>query len=164
MIRISNIISMIFSGCVFPFRYNGDFYDSCDMVWNIRMVLTSNSNMLQDYGSCGTSVGLDGEEITYGKCGDDCPKYESTWGTDETLRVTVIGDTARTDSAIKDLTNTDIVFPDMVTIKGSAELYPDSQGDYHQLPYPAISSNGLPVYQHSARDERFIINSGQHNI
>ena len=74
--------------------------------------------------------------------------------------MTVTGDTARTDPAIKDLTNTDIVFPDMVTIQGSAELYPDSQGDYHQLPYPAISSNGLPVYQHSARDDRFIINSG----
>ena len=127
------------------------------------MVLTSNSNMLQHYGTCSTSVGLDGEEIDWEYCGDDCPKYESTWGTDETLRVTVIGDTAKTDAAIRDL-KTDIMFPDMVTIQGSAELYSDSQGNYHQLPYPAISSNGLPVYQHSARDDRFIINSGQHNI
>ena len=108
---------------------------------------------------------MDGEEITWGGCGDHCPRGdESTWGTDETLRVTVIGDTARTDQAIRDLTKTDIVFPDMVRIQGSAELYPDSQGDYHQLPYPAISSNGLPVYQHSARDDRFLINSGKHNI
>ena len=93
-------------------------------------------------------------------CGEDCPTYDSTWGTDQTLRVEVIGDSAKTGPAIRDLIRMDIVFPDMVTIQGSAELYPDSQGDYHQLPYPAISSNGLPVYQHSARDDRFLINSG----
>ena len=40
----------------------------------------------------------------------------------------------------------------------AAELYPDSLGDYYLLPYPNTSHNDLPVYKHSVRDDRFIIN------
>ena len=55
-----------------------------------------------------------------------------------------------------------IVFPDIVGVTSSgpaAELYPDSLGDYHLLP-DNITLNDLPVYQHSARDDRFIISNG----
>ena len=39
----------------------------------------------------------------------------------------------------------------------AAELYPDSLGDYYLLP-PDITLNNLPVYKHSVRDDRFIVN------
>ena len=39
----------------------------------------------------------------------------------------------------------------------AAELYPESLGDYYLLP-PDISLNDLPVYKHSVRDDRFIVN------
>ena len=40
----------------------------------------------------------------------------------------------------------------------AAELYPDSLGDYYLLPYPDTSHNDLPVYKHSVRDDRFVVN------
>ena len=55
-----------------------------------------------------------------------------------------------------------IVYPEIVRVSSSgpaAELYPDSLGDYHLLP-DNITLNDLPVYQHSARDDRFIISNG----
>ena len=39
----------------------------------------------------------------------------------------------------------------------AAELYSDSLGDYYLLP-PDITLNDLPVYKHSVRDDRFMVN------
>ena len=58
--------------------------------------------------------------------------------------------------------NTQLVLPDIVRVNSSgpaAELYPDSLGEYRLL--PDITFNDRPVYQHSARDDRFIINIGE---
>ena len=52
------------------------------------------------------------------------------------------------------------VIPDIVRVSSSGpagELYPDSLGDYKLTD---IFYNGLPVYQHSARDDRYIIGNG----
>ena len=38
-------------------------------------------------------------------------------------------------------------------------MYPDSLGEYELM--TDIIYNGLPVYQHSARDDRYIINNGE---
>ena len=54
-----------------------------------------------------------------------------------------------------------IVQPNMMRVTSSgpaAELYPDSLGEYRLL--PDITHNDLPVFQHSARDDRFIIQNG----
>ena len=51
-------------------------------------------------------------------------------------------------------------YPGIVRISSSgpaAELYPDSLGDYYLLP-PDITLNDLPVYKHSVRDDRLIVN------
>ena len=37
---------------------------------------------------CVTEADGSGNERYWGLCGDDCPVDESTWGTDDTLRVT----------------------------------------------------------------------------
>ena len=50
---------------------------------------------------------------------------------------------------------------DIVRVSSSGpagELYPDSLGDYRLTD---ITHNDLPVYQHSARDDRYIISVGQ---
>ena len=55
-----------------------------------------------------------------------------------------------------------IVQPNMMTVSSSgpaAELYPDSLGEYRLL--PDITLNDYPVFQHSARDDRFIIYIGR---
>ena len=52
-------------------------------------------------------------------------------------------------------------FPDIVRVSSSGpagELYPDSLGEYELM--TDIIYNGLPVYQHSARDDRYIIGNG----
>ena len=52
------------------------------------------------------------------------------------------------------------VIPDIVRVSSSGpagELYPDSLGDYKLTD---ITLNDLPVYQHSARDDRYIIGNG----
>ena len=41
----------------------------------------------------------------------------------------------------------------------AGELYPDSLGDYYKLTID-VTLNDLPVYQHSARDDRYIIGNG----
>ena len=54
-------------------------------------------------------------------------------------------------------------FPDIVRVSSSGpagELYPDSLGDYYKLTID-VTLNDLPVYQHSARDDRYIINNGE---
>ena len=54
-----------------------------------------------------------------------------------------------------------LVQPNMMRVTSSgpaAELYPDSLGEYRLL--PDITHNDLPVFQHSARDDRFIIQNG----
>ena len=58
--------------------------------------------------------------------------------------------------------NTKLVLPDIVRVNSSgpaAELYPDSLGEYGLL--PDITFNDRPVFQHSARDDRFIISIGK---
>ena len=53
-------------------------------------------------------------------------------------------------------------FPDIVRVSSSGpagELYPDSLGDYYKLTTD-VTLNDLPVYQHSARDDRYIIGNG----
>ena len=63
--------------------------------------------------------------------------------------------------AIKNTIITDearLVQPNMMRVTSSgpaAELYPDSLGEYRLL--PDITHDDLPVFQHSARDDRFII-------
>ena len=55
-----------------------------------------------------------------------------------------------------------IVQPNMMRVSSSgpaAELYPDSLGEYRLL--PDITLNDYPVFQHSARDDRFIIFIGR---
>ena len=37
---------------------------------------------------CATEIQRSGRGFNTGYCGEDCPVYESTWGTDDTLRVT----------------------------------------------------------------------------
>ena len=57
---------------------------------------------------------------------------------------------------------TQLVLPDIVRVNSSgpaAELYPDSLGEYRLL--PDITLNDYPVFQHSARDDRFIIFIGR---
>ena len=52
------------------------------------------------------------------------------------------------------------VIPDIVRLNSSGpagELYPDSLGDYRLTD---ITHNGLPVYQNSARDDRYIVANG----
>ena len=66
--------------------------------------------------------------------------------------------------AIKNTIITDearLVQPNMMRVTSSgpvAELYPDSLGEYRLL--PDITHDDLPVFQHSARDDRFIIQNG----
>ena len=54
-------------------------------------------------------------------------------------------------------------YPDIMRVSSSgpaAQLYPDSLGDYYLI--QNISLNDLPVYQHSDRDDRFIISNGNY--
>ena len=68
--------------------------------------------------------------------------------------------------AIRDTIKTEsVVYPDIVRVSSSgpaAELYPDSLGDYYLLADTFF--NDFPVYEHSARDDRFIINNGNHIV
>ena len=55
-----------------------------------------------------------------------------------------------------------LALPNMVRVSSSGpagELYPDSLGDYYKLTID-VTLNDLPVYQHSARDDRYIIGNG----
>ena len=64
---------------------------------------------------------------------------------------------------IKNFLNKDEqVIPDIVRVSSSGpagELYPDSLGEYKLM--KDIIHNGLPVYQHSAGDDRYIIYNGE---
>jgi len=63
---------------------------------------------------------------------------------------------------VKEQGNTQLVIPDVVRVNSSgpaAELYPDSLGEYRLL--PDITLNDYPVFQHSARDDRYIISIGK---
>ena len=54
------------------------------------------------------------------------------------------------------------LIPDIVRVSSSGpagELYPDSLGEYKLM--KDIIHNGLPVYQHSAGDDRYIIYNGE---
>ena len=57
------------------------------------------------------------------------------------------------------------IYPTIVRVSSSgpaADLYPDSLGVYKLL--PDITHNDRPVFQHSARDDRFIIQNGNFKI
>ena len=63
--------------------------------------------------------------------------------------------------AVRDLITASKPIQDIVRVSSSGpagELYPDSLGDYRLTD---ITHNDLPVYQHSARDDRYIISVGQ---
>ena len=54
------------------------------------------------------------------------------------------------------------VIPDIVRLSSSGparELYPDSLGDYRLM--TDVTHNDFPVYQHLAREDRYIINIGE---
>ena len=56
-----------------------------------------------------------------------------------------------------------LALPNMVRVSSSGpagELYPDSLGDYYKLTTDN-TLNDLPVYQHSARDDRYIVGNGK---
>ena len=98
-----------------------------------------------------------------GYCSDDCPmKKDSLWKPDDTISVTTHFEN---DVDIRYMMNEEDeviqpVYLDIVRVNSSgpaAELYPDSLGDYYLLP-PDITLNDLPVYKHSVRDDRFIVN------
>ena len=60
------------------------------------------------------------------------------------------------------LNNLDRKVPTVVTVRSegpAAELYPDSLGEYRLL--PDLTHNDLPVFQHLARDDRYIISVGK---
>ena len=62
--------------------------------------------------------------------------------------------------AVRDLITASKPIQDIVRVSSSGpagELYPDSLGDYRLTD---IIHNDLPVYQHSARDDRYIIGNG----
>ena len=103
-----------------------------------------------------------------GYCSDDCPmKKDSLWKPDDTISVTTHFEN---DVDIRYMMNEEDeviqpVYLDIVRVNSSgpaAELYPDSLGEYRLL--PDISHNNYPVFQHSARDDRFIIQNGNEMI
>ena len=56
-----------------------------------------------------------------------------------------------------------LAFPNMMRVSCSGpvgDYYADSLGDYYKLTID-VTLNDLPVYQHSARDDRYIISVGQ---
>ena len=64
--------------------------------------------------------------------------------------------------AVRDLITASKPIQDFVRVSSSGpagELYPDSLGDYYKLTTD-VTLNDLPVYQHSARDDRYIIGNG----
>ena len=74
-----------------------------------------------------------------------------------------IKDKITSDFSLPDMIKTDILYPDTVMVSSSgpaAELYPDSLGEYRLR--SNFTFNNFPVYEHSDRDDRFIINNGNH--
>ena len=103
-----------------------------------------------------------------GWCSDDCPKdgdWKPEWKPDETLTVTThFENVMDIKYTINGEDESQPVYKDIVRVNSSgpaAELYPDSLGEYGLL--PDITLNDLPVYKHSIRDDRFIIQNGIHN-
>ena len=72
-----------------------------------------------------------------------------------------IKDKATSDFSMPDFIKTDILYLDTVVVSSSgpaALLYPDSLGEYKLR--SNFTFNNFPVYEHSERDDRFIINNG----
>ena len=102
-----------------------------------------------------------------GYCSDDCPmKKDSLWKPDDTISVTThFENDVDMRYTITGEEEAQPVYPDIVSVSSSgpaAELYPDSLGEYRLL--PDITHNDRPVFQHSARDNRFIIQNGNEMI
>ena len=73
----------------------------------------------------------------------------------------MIKDKATSDFSVPDFIKTDFLYPDTVMVSSSgpaAVLYPDSLGEYKLR--SNFTFNNFPVYEHSERDDRFIINNG----
>ena len=108
-----------------------------------------------------------GRLLNFDWCSDDCPKEgDPLWKADDTFSVTTHFEN---DVDIRYMMNEEDeaqpVYLDIVRVSSSgpaAELYPDSLGEYRLL--PDITHNDHPVYQHSARDDRFIIQNGIPNV
>ena len=104
-----------------------------------------------------------------GWCSDDCPKdgdWKPDWKPDETLTITThfvnVMDIKYT---INGEDEPQPVYKDIVRVNSSgpaAKLYPDSLGEYRRL--SDITYNDRPVFQHSDREDRFIIQNGNHKI
>ena len=116
---------------------------------------------------CATEVRSNGEGASFGWCNDDCPKEaDSLWKLDETVSVTThFANDVDMRCTITGEEEAQPVYPDIVRVSSSgpaAELYPDSLGEYRLL--PDRTHNDRPVFQHSARDDRFIIQNGNEMI
>ena len=104
-----------------------------------------------------------------GWCSDDCPKdgdWKPDWKPDETLTVTThFENVMDIKYTINGEDESQPVYKDIVRVNSSgpaAELYPDSLGEYRRL--SDITHNDRPVFQHSDREDRFIIQNGNHKI
>ena len=117
---------------------------------------------------CATEVQSNGIGASFGWCNDDCPKEADSppWKLDETVSVTThFENDVDMRYTITGEEEAQPVYPDIVRVSSSgpaAELYPDSLGEYRLL--PDMSHYDLPVFQHSARDDRFIIQNGNEMI
>ena len=105
----------------------------------------------------------EGIDTSWGWCNDDCPmEGDFIWKPDDTIRVTThFENDVDIRYTITGEGEAQPGFPDVVRVSSSgpaAELYPDSLGEYRLL--PDMSHYDLPVFQHSARDDRFIIQNG----
>ena len=106
----------------------------------------------------------EGIDTSWGWCNDDCPKEaDSPWKLDETVSVTThFENDVDMRYTITGEEEPQPVYLDIVRVSSSgpaAELYPDSLGEYRLL--SDITLNDYPVFQHSARDDRFIIFIGR---
>ena len=117
---------------------------------------------------CATEVQSNGIGASFGWCNDDCPKETDSppWKLDETVSVTThFENDVDMRYTITGEEEAQPVYPDIVRVSSSgpaAELYPDSLGEYRLL--PDITHNDRPVFQHTARDDRFIIQNSNEMI
>ena len=99
-----------------------------------------------------------------------CPKKgDSLWKLDNQSTITTQNDRIENDVDIRYTITKEgeaqPVYKDIVRVNSSgpaAELYPDSLGEYRRL--SDITHNDRPVFQHSDREDRFIIQNGNHKI
>ena len=117
---------------------------------------------------CATSVDYRNFATSWGFCDmSKCPKKgDSLWKLDNQSTITThFENDVDIRYTITREEEAQPVYQDIVRVNSSgpaAELYPDSLGEYRRL--PDITHNDHPVFKHTARDDRFIISVGNHNI